>query len=116
MNCPYCGKEFEDRDALSEHSLYCDLNPEVQRSLADLVGLTYEYRGNYVRVTEVMPGENRPVYVSVLSNDRLMGNDCWTQVLARFHYRSVMNRAFGKEKEYDSIARKMIENIGRTII
>lgn len=115
MQCPYCAKEYDDKDKLAEHSLYCDLNPEVQRTLPDMVGLTYEYNNSLVKIIEVVPGELFPIYVSALMKDTVLGSVCWTQMYSQLHYASVMNRTFGKEKKYNDIAKRMIENIERTM-
>lgn len=115
MDCPYCLRRFDDKNKLAEHSLYCDMNPEVQRTLPDLVGLTYGYRDSLVRIIEVMPGQEYPIYASVLTNEKILGQECWTQMMMTLRYKSVMGQTFGKDKEYDMMAKKMMENIVRTI-
>ena len=114
--CPYCGKPYLEREQLSKHSVYCDLNPEIQKRLPDLYGLTFEKCNCLIRITEVVPGKINPIYASVITFDNMMGSECCSFMRTRMSYRAVMGRTFDKGKEYDQCAKKLIEDIQRTVL
>lgn len=111
MNCPYCGCSTED----AAHFKTCDMNPEVQRRMMDLLGLSFKVGSLYVRITEVMPGEQKPIRANILTYKNINDELTASVQSAKLHYSSVCNQIFDDAGEYDRIARRLIEDIGRTI-
>lgn len=111
MNCPYCGKICKDY-----HPNLCDFNPNVQKRMKDLIGLTFRVQNLYVRVTEVVPGMEKPIMATILTYEKK--NDELTASIqtAKLHYASAVGREYNVSEEYEDMANKLIEDIRRSII
>lgn len=112
MNCPYCMCQTID----DTHKEVCDLNPNVQRKMKDLIGLTFKVQNLYVRITEVIPGMEKPVRATIMTYDKK--NDVLTASVqsARLHYASVINRDYLDSSEYNDVANSLIEDLKRSMI
>ena len=118
LECPFCKEKFADKTILADHSVVCDLNPEVQSMLNDLLGLTFKTEGLLIRIMEVTPGIDKPVKATVLSYETDGKNDNVFASIqtAHLHYRNVCGKEFGKEKEFKEVAQAMMNEIERSMI
>lgn len=118
LECPFCKEKFADKTILADHSVVCDLNPEVQSMLNDLLGLTFKTEGLLIRITEVTPGIDKPIRATVLSYETDSENDNVFASIqtAHLHYRNVCGKEFGKEKEFKEVAQAIMNEIERSTI
>ena len=118
LECPFCKERFTDKTILADHSVVCDLNPEVQSMLNDLLGLTFKTDGLLIRITEVTPGIDNPLKATVLSYETDGENDNVFASIqtAHLHYRNVCGKEFGKEKEFKEVAQAIKSEIDRSMI
>lgn len=118
LECPFCKERFADKTVLADHSVVCDLNPEVQSMLNDLLGLTFKTDGLLIRIMEVTPGIDKPLKATVLSYETDSENDNVFASIqtAHLHYRNVCGKEFGKEKEFKEVAQAIKNEIERSMI
>ena len=118
LECPFCKERFTDKTVLADHSVVCDLNPEVQSMLNDLLGLTFKTDGLLIRIMEVTPGIDKPLKATVLSYETDTENDNVFASIqtAHLHYRNVCGKEFGKEKEFKEVAQAIKNEIDRSMI
>lgn len=118
LECPFCKERFVDKTVLADHSVVCDLNPEVQSMLNDLLGLTFKTEGLLIRVMEVTPGIDKPLKATVLSYETDTENDNVFASIqtAHLHYRNVCGKEFGKEREFKEVAQAIKNEIDRSMI
>lgn len=118
LECPFCKERFTDKTVLADHSVVCDLNPEVQSMLNDLLGLTFKTEGLLIRIMEVTPGIDKPIRATVLSYETDSENDNVFASIqtAHLHYRNVCGKEFGKEKEFKEVAQAIKNEIDRSMI
>ena len=118
LECPFCKEKFADKTILADHSVVCDLNPEVQSMLNDLLGLTFKTDGLLIRIMEVTPGIDKPLKAIVLSYETDTENDNVFASIqtAHLHYRNVCGKEFGKEKEFKEVAQAIKNEIDRSMI
>lgn len=118
LECPFCKERFAYKTVLADHSVVCDLNPEVQSMLNDLLGLTFKTEGLHIRIMEVTPGIDKPLKATVLSYETDSENDNVFASIqtAHLHYRNVCGKEFGKEKEFKEVAQAIKNEIDRSMI
>lgn len=118
MDCPFCKMKFTNKTALADHSLVCDLNPEIQSMMKDLIGLTFKTQNMLIRVMEVTPGIDKPIYVTVLTYETDTENDNIFASIqtAHIHYRNVCGKEFGKDKEFKDMGKAIMSEIERSMI
>lgn len=124
--CPYCGKICKDY-----HPDLCDFNPDVQKRMKDLIGLTFSVQNLYVRVTEevpgrvqnlyvrvteVVPGMEKPIMATILTYEKKNDELTASVQSARLHYASVIDRDYLDSSEYNDVANSLIEDLKRSMI
>lgn len=118
-NCPFCERPFTDESELDTHTQYCDLNPEIMRTVPDMLGLTFAMNGHYIRIIEVIPGIQEPLLCMCIKEDTdSKGNtDGSHYFFMQFSYAAAKSCIFGvHDSEYNRIAKKMIEDLKRSMI
>lgn len=63
--CPYCKKLIQDSDAAYYHKMYCNMNPNSEKAMRDLVGTVWtstSYLNYYVYIQEQLNEEKLLAY------------------------------------------------------